>query len=180
MHFDSVTGWVRGVRHCPSPNFNLRPQGDAVSLLVIHNISLPPGQFGTGKVQAFFQNRLDPNEHPYFEGDPPPDGFRAFPHRTRRRHHPVRLLSRPRLACRGFLLRRSRGVQRLLPWHRTGGDRHGTVHGRAVHCPGRADAAVARGLPGITRNASRATAISPRSARPIPARLSTGRATAPD
>ncbi|MBH4189601.1 1,6-anhydro-N-acetylmuramyl-L-alanine amidase AmpD [Pseudomonas aeruginosa] len=55
------------VRHCPSPNFNLRPQGDAVSLLVIHNISLPPGQFGTGKVQAFFQNRLDPNEHPYFE-----------------------------------------------------------------------------------------------------------------
>ncbi|HBP0065088.1 TPA: 1,6-anhydro-N-acetylmuramyl-L-alanine amidase AmpD, partial [Pseudomonas aeruginosa] len=27
MHFDSVTGWVRGVRHCPSPNFNLRPQG---------------------------------------------------------------------------------------------------------------------------------------------------------
>lgn len=67
MHFDSVTGWVLGVRHCPSPNFNLRPQGDAVSLLVIHNISLPPGQFGTGKVQAFFQNRLDPNEHPYFE-----------------------------------------------------------------------------------------------------------------
>lgn len=52
MHFDSVTGWVRGVRHCPSPNFNLRPQGDAVSLLVIHNISLPPGQFGTGKVQV--------------------------------------------------------------------------------------------------------------------------------
>ncbi len=50
MHFDSVTGWVRGVRHCPSPNFNLRPQGDVVSLLVIHNISLPPGQFGTGKV----------------------------------------------------------------------------------------------------------------------------------
>ncbi|MGZ2773864.1 hypothetical protein AAER03_06400, partial [Pseudomonas aeruginosa] len=26
MHFDSVTGWVRGVRHCPSPNFNLRPR----------------------------------------------------------------------------------------------------------------------------------------------------------
>ncbi len=49
MHFDSVTGWVRGVRHCPSPNFNLRPQGDAVSLLVIHNISLPPGQFGTAR-----------------------------------------------------------------------------------------------------------------------------------
>ena len=35
-------------------------------MVVIHNISLPPGQFGTGKVQAFFQNRLDTNEHPYF------------------------------------------------------------------------------------------------------------------
>ncbi len=56
---------------CPSPNFNLRPQGEAVSLLVIHNISLPPGHFGTGKVQAFFPNRLDPNEHPYFEDDAP-------------------------------------------------------------------------------------------------------------
>ncbi|MGQ9967385.1 1,6-anhydro-N-acetylmuramyl-L-alanine amidase AmpD [Pseudomonas aeruginosa] len=67
MNFARRYSWVRGVRHCPSPNFNLRPQGDAVSLLVIHNISLPPGQFGTGKVQAFFQNRLDPNEHPYFE-----------------------------------------------------------------------------------------------------------------
>lgn len=38
--------------------------GEVVSLLVIHNISLPPGQFGTGKVQAFFQNRLDADEHP--------------------------------------------------------------------------------------------------------------------
>ena len=47
----------------PSPNFNARPEG--ISLLVIHNISLPPGQFGTGKVQ-FFQNRLDAAEHPYF------------------------------------------------------------------------------------------------------------------
>lgn len=35
---------------------------------MIHNISLPPGQFATGKVQAFFQNRLDVTEHPYFEG----------------------------------------------------------------------------------------------------------------
>ena len=37
-----------------------------VSLLVIHNISLPPGQFGTQKIQPFFQNRLDHGEHPYF------------------------------------------------------------------------------------------------------------------
>ncbi|MCO6058234.1 1,6-anhydro-N-acetylmuramyl-L-alanine amidase AmpD [Pseudomonas sp. MOB-449] len=67
MQLDPASGWCEGVSHCPSPNFNDRPQGE-VSLLVIHNISLPPAQFGTGKVQAFFQNNLDPAEHPYFEG----------------------------------------------------------------------------------------------------------------
>lgn len=65
MQLDPRSGWCQGVRHCPSPNFNERPQGE-VSLLVIHNISLPPGQFGTGKVQEFFQNRLIVDEHPYF------------------------------------------------------------------------------------------------------------------
>ncbi|WP_339413877.1 1,6-anhydro-N-acetylmuramyl-L-alanine amidase AmpD [Pseudomonas sp. EA_35y_Pfl2_R5] len=66
MQLDPFSGWCDGIQHCPSPNFNQRPLGE-VSLLVIHNISLPPGQFGTGKVQAFFQNRLDAHEHPYFE-----------------------------------------------------------------------------------------------------------------
>lgn len=65
MRLDTSSGWCQGIRHCPSANFNARPQGE-VSLLVIHNISLPPGQFGTGKVQAFFQNRLAADEHPYF------------------------------------------------------------------------------------------------------------------
>ncbi|AXK55590.1 1,6-anhydro-N-acetylmuramyl-L-alanine amidase AmpD [Pseudomonas protegens] len=67
MRLDPATGWCHGVRHCPSVNFNERPAGE-ISLLVIHNISLPPGQFGTGKVQEFFQNRLDVTEHPYFAG----------------------------------------------------------------------------------------------------------------
>ena len=65
MQLDPSSGWCDGIQHCPSPNFNQRPLGE-VSLLVIHNISLPPGKFGTGKVQAFFQNRLDADEHPYF------------------------------------------------------------------------------------------------------------------
>ncbi len=65
MQLDSTSGWCQGIRHCPSPNFNARPQGE-ISLLVIHNISLPPGQFATGKVQALFQNRLVADEHPYF------------------------------------------------------------------------------------------------------------------
>ncbi|MEA1606761.1 1,6-anhydro-N-acetylmuramyl-L-alanine amidase AmpD [Pseudomonas spirodelae] len=67
MQLDPSSGWCDGIQHCPSPNFNQRPLGE-VSLLVIHNISLPPGEFGTGKVQAFFQNRLDADEHPYFAG----------------------------------------------------------------------------------------------------------------
>ncbi|UZE29998.1 1,6-anhydro-N-acetylmuramyl-L-alanine amidase AmpD [Pseudomonas asplenii] len=67
MQLDPATGWCQEVVHCPSPNFNERPEGE-VSLLVIHNISLPPGQFATGKVQEFFQNRLDISEHSYFEG----------------------------------------------------------------------------------------------------------------
>ncbi|UVJ43331.1 1,6-anhydro-N-acetylmuramyl-L-alanine amidase AmpD [Pseudomonas sp. LS1212] len=67
MQLDSASGWCQGAHHCPSPNFNERPAGE-ISLLVIHNISLPPAQFATGKVQEFFQNRLDVTEHPYFEG----------------------------------------------------------------------------------------------------------------
>jgi N-acetyl-anhydromuramoyl-L-alanine amidase len=65
MQLDPSTGWFQGIGHCPSPNFNARPSGE-VSLLVVHNISLPPGQFGTGKVQAFFQNRLPLDEHPFY------------------------------------------------------------------------------------------------------------------
>ena len=65
MHLDPHSGWFEGVRHCPSPNFNARPSGE-ISLMVIHNISLPPGQFGTGKVQQFFANQLVADEHPYF------------------------------------------------------------------------------------------------------------------
>ncbi len=59
-------GWLVGEERCPSPNFNARPAGAEISLLVLHNISLPPGQFGGGHIQRFFQNRLDPGAHPYF------------------------------------------------------------------------------------------------------------------
>ena len=60
-------GWLEGVRHFPSPNHNERPEGSDISLLVIHNISLPPGEFGGPWIDDLFQNRLDPGAHPYFE-----------------------------------------------------------------------------------------------------------------
>jgi AmpD protein len=59
-------GWLSPVVRCPSPNFNARPTLDDISLLVIHNISLPPGQFGNHYVERFFCNQLPRNDHPYF------------------------------------------------------------------------------------------------------------------
>lgn len=66
MRVDTASGWLSDIEHCPSAHFNARPEGGDVSLLVIHNISLPPGQFGTGRVQQFFSGSLDCTEHPYF------------------------------------------------------------------------------------------------------------------
>ncbi|MDX1458272.1 MAG: 1,6-anhydro-N-acetylmuramyl-L-alanine amidase AmpD [Marinobacter sp.] len=61
------TGIIPDARWCPSPNFGPRPEGADISLLVVHNISLPPGQFGGGEIEQFFCNQLDPCQHPYFE-----------------------------------------------------------------------------------------------------------------
>ncbi|WP_028304660.1 1,6-anhydro-N-acetylmuramyl-L-alanine amidase AmpD [Oceanospirillum maris] len=55
-----------GIRR-PSPNFNLRPDPLMVDLLVIHNISLPPGQFGGDDIERFFTNCLDHSRHPFFK-----------------------------------------------------------------------------------------------------------------
>ena len=51
-----------------SPNHDSRPEGAIVSLLVLHNISLPPGEFGGRGVFDLFLNRLDPHAHPYYLG----------------------------------------------------------------------------------------------------------------
>ena len=60
-------GWYRAAHHLASPNFGPRPDGVVVDLLVLHSISLPPGIYGGDEVQRLFTNRLDPNEHPWFE-----------------------------------------------------------------------------------------------------------------
>ncbi len=59
-------GWLAGARHIPSPNFDERPAGTVVSLLVIHGVSLPPGRFSGDGVERLFTNRLDPEAHPYY------------------------------------------------------------------------------------------------------------------
>lgn len=59
-------GWCREARHLPSPNCDPRPTGACIDLLVIHNISLPPGEFGGGHIDALFTNQLDISTHSYF------------------------------------------------------------------------------------------------------------------
>ncbi|WP_373001196.1 1,6-anhydro-N-acetylmuramyl-L-alanine amidase AmpD [Marinobacter sp.] len=61
------TGRIPFARWCPSPNFGPRPEGTDISLLVVHNISLPPGEFGGPEIEDFFCNRLDHTAHPYFQ-----------------------------------------------------------------------------------------------------------------
>lgn len=58
-------GLHRGAQFIPSPNFDERPD-TPITLIVIHNISLPPGEYGTEGVVELFTNRLDPHAHPYY------------------------------------------------------------------------------------------------------------------
>lgn len=58
--------WLPDTEWLPSPNADERPPGCTVDLLVIHAISLPPGQFGGGHIAELFLNQLDPGVHPYF------------------------------------------------------------------------------------------------------------------
>lgn len=60
-------GWLEGARRVPSPNCDARPEGEVIRLVVVHNISLPPGEFGGPHIEALFQSRLDSHRHPYFE-----------------------------------------------------------------------------------------------------------------
>lgn len=60
-------GVLDGARFIPSPNFDERPEGSPISLLVIHNISLPPNEYGGDGIIELFTNRLDPAAHPYYE-----------------------------------------------------------------------------------------------------------------
>jgi AmpD protein len=87
-------GLARGARHLPSPNSDARPRGTAVSLLVLHSISLPPGRYGGDAVERLFTNRLDPAAHPYFRG-----------------------IARLRVSAH-FLVRRDGALQQFVPVHR--------------------------------------------------------------
>jgi len=60
-------GWWHGAAHVHSPNFGPRPEGSVIDLVVLHSISLPPGEYGGVEVQRLFTNTLDWDAHPYFQ-----------------------------------------------------------------------------------------------------------------
>lgn len=59
-------GWLVDARHVPSPHHDCRPEDEKPTLLVVHNISLPPGEFGGPWIDALFTGTLDPDAHPFF------------------------------------------------------------------------------------------------------------------
>lgn len=61
-------GWLDEARQVPTSNCDERPDSEAPTMLVIHNISLPPGEFGGQAVEELFTNRLDWDAHPYYQG----------------------------------------------------------------------------------------------------------------
>jgi len=68
LTLDRQSGLIQGATQRPSPNCDERPGQTAIDLLVVHGISLPPGEFGGGWIDDLFSNQLDPDAHPYFPG----------------------------------------------------------------------------------------------------------------
>lgn len=68
MILDPHTGWLDGARIEPSPNFDQRPERVEPECIVLHCISLPPGDYGQNFITRLFLNTLPADAHPYFEG----------------------------------------------------------------------------------------------------------------
>ena len=66
--FIDDAGWLDAAEVIRSPNCDTRPDGARIKLIVVHGISLPPGEYGGGFIQKFFCNSLDPAAHEYFAG----------------------------------------------------------------------------------------------------------------
>ncbi|MCW5573067.1 MAG: 1,6-anhydro-N-acetylmuramyl-L-alanine amidase AmpD [Steroidobacteraceae bacterium] len=67
LDIDAATGLIKGVRQVLSPHFDARPAGVVADLIIVHGISLPPGEFGGPWIDALFTGGLPAGRHPYFE-----------------------------------------------------------------------------------------------------------------
>ena len=68
LTLESTGNWFDKARRVPSPNFDSRPPSCEIDLIIVHAISLPPGEFGGPHIEQLFCNRLDPQMHDYFRG----------------------------------------------------------------------------------------------------------------
>ncbi|RBP50779.1 1,6-anhydro-N-acetylmuramyl-L-alanine amidase AmpD [Arenicella xantha] len=66
MHLDTSSGLIDSARHLPSENFDQRDIGAEPECIIVHCISLPPGEYGGDQIERFFTNQLAGHEHPYF------------------------------------------------------------------------------------------------------------------
>ena len=167
----------RRARRVPSPNFGPRPAGASVDLVVLHSISLPPGEYGGDAIERLFTNRLDWDGASVLRDDPRPATVSAH-FLVRRDGELLQFVSlrRPRLACRRLALARPRRLQRLLDRHRARRARRRAV--RATRSTTRSARCCAASRSAIRSRTSPATSTSRRAARATRAPASTGRACA--
>ncbi|MCH2190615.1 MAG: 1,6-anhydro-N-acetylmuramyl-L-alanine amidase AmpD [Gammaproteobacteria bacterium] len=67
MRFDQFSKTIDVAKWVPSPNFDDRDDGCDPEVIIIHCISLPPGEYGEDHIERFFQNKLSTNDHPFFQ-----------------------------------------------------------------------------------------------------------------
>ena len=91
---DRATGLLMDVLYVPSPNVDDRPANTEIDLIVVHGISMPPGEFGGPYIEQLFTNQLDPSAHPFFASI---DGLKVSTH---------------------ILIRRDGEVIQYVPFHR--------------------------------------------------------------
>ncbi len=166
-------GWLRRARPLPSPNFGARPAGTAIDLVVLHSISLPPGQYGGDAIERLFTNRLDWDAHPYYQSI---RGLEVSAHFVVRRDGElIQFVSCDDRAWHAGASRwrGTRRLQRLLDRHRARGRGRRAVRRRASTRSSARFCAASRHATRSRR--SPATSTSRRVASTIPAPVSTGR-----
>ena len=99
LQVDLDSGLMRGARQVASPNCDARPPGVEADLIVVHGISLPPGEFGGPWIERLFMNTLPLDMHPYFAEDRRAARVLASAGGARRRADAVRQIHRSSLAC---------------------------------------------------------------------------------
>jgi AmpD protein len=113
-----AAGFASTARRIRSPNRDARPAGVQIELIVVHGISLPPGEFGGDAIARLFTNTLDPRRHPYFASIAKLRVSAHFLIRRDWRALRSSSLRRPCLARRRFSVAWPRAMQRLLDRHR--------------------------------------------------------------